>query len=39
MATVKKMIFVEYELDYKSLQLLEWDCLRRDDSKLSPSEM
>jgi hypothetical protein len=29
------MIFVEYELDYKSLQLLEWDCLRLDDSKLS----
>ena len=35
MATIKKMIFIEYELDYESIQLLEWDCLRLDDSKLS----
>jgi hypothetical protein len=30
------MIFVEYKLDSESLQLLEGDCLRLNDSKLSP---
>ena len=30
------MTYVEYELDSESLQLLNRDCLRLDDSKLSP---
>jgi hypothetical protein len=36
MTTIKVMTSVEYELDFESLQLLERDCLRLDDSKLSP---
>jgi hypothetical protein len=35
MVIIKEMISVEYRLDYESLQLLERDCLRLDDNKLS----
>ncbi|KAL9391893.1 hypothetical protein Peur_015813 [Populus x canadensis] len=34
MTTIKKMSSIEYELDSESLQLLEENCLRLDDSKL-----
>jgi hypothetical protein len=36
MATIKEMASIEYELDFESLQILERDFLRLDDSKLPP---
>jgi len=39
MTSIKKITSVEYELDSESLQLLEGDCLRLDDSNYHPLEM
>ena len=36
MVIIKEMTSIEYGLDFESLQLLKEDCLRLDDSKLSP---
>jgi hypothetical protein len=36
MTTIKEMASIEYELDFESLQMLERDFLRLEDSKLPP---
>lgn len=36
MVTIKEMTSVEYGSEFESLQLLEGDCLRLDDSELPP---
>jgi hypothetical protein len=36
MAFIKKMTFIEYKLQSESLQLLEGNCLRLNDSKFPP---